>query len=812
MAEISIDIRDNSAGTLPEDAAEDLFLQSFASVEIDENRWNKSFPYQLAVLQVRDESIASPTVPGGGQAAVGAYSIDSTFTLPIPPEEMVIQTPFAVNTSITLGGVVEQHNGAPVRLISFSGTTGVYPLRGVGEAPREINWAESIFAGTVQAVQGLTAVATGGQLTNNNLYDDRLGDDAILQRGTGYYQFRLLEQFLENYVAGMKRPENRGKRLALLIWKNQAAYLVSPQQFAVKRTKDSPYEYKYDLQLRAWARINPDDLGTIASVGTGVSLNRTPNTYAQILSRITYARDVLDKASDVVRAISSDFDKAVGEPLRQIGLLLKDATGLSAAIQDFGDNITTQCKTTILDGWDQIKGSLDISDPKVKADVETITQAAASRKSKLSRDDPAAKIFQNPREHGSLFSQIKLDSLRLPATVRQQVQVERNTVKKMTRSDFEAQRDSVRQFLADFAARVGTGDSTYDITYGRTTIAAVRTATDQDHIVMGALNESVVQLSRLAAFSEVPSNSTLTAIEAIATIAAKSGIIIKKPVSKFAVPLPYGFTLEQIARRYLGDPNRWNEIVILNDLRSPYIDEEGFDLTLLTNASGNTVTVDDVSNLEIGQVVTITAPSVGNSVRRIVSITQSGAYYAIVLDGTDSLAAYTVAAGSELHAYLPGTVNSQELIYIPSTKKSIVDIKVKSVPGVDDTDKLLHVGGIDILLTPSGDLAITPDGDCKLAVGLTNLVQRVKIALTTAKGSVLLHPDFGLEVQPGASNADFTAKELLASVKNMFRGDPAFTGVQAATVVKAGPVTQLSMTVGVAGWDGLIPITVDVLR
>lgn len=109
-----------------------------ADQEIDTARWNKSYPYQLMILK----------------RAGAAYTPSGyVFTLPIPPQEMSISTPFAITTTVTLGGIIEEHNGAPLRTISFSGTTGVQPLRGITGTLGQANIAQAIFAGTINAVQ-----------------------------------------------------------------------------------------------------------------------------------------------------------------------------------------------------------------------------------------------------------------------------------------------------------------------------------------------------------------------------------------------------------------------------------------------------------------------------------------------------------------------------------------------------------------------------------------------------------------------------------------------------------------------------------
>jgi hypothetical protein len=240
----------------------------------------------------------------------------------------------------------------------------------------------------------------------------------------------------------------------------------------------------------------------------------------------------------------------------------------------------------------------------------------------------------------------------------------------------------------------------------------------------------------------------------------------------------------------------------------------GFDLPLLTNGRGNEVIVADSTNLLIGQQVWISAATTSRVVRRIVKIKKlSSTSSTITVDGDADLDRYSTLAAATLHAFLPDTVNSQMMLYIPSdTASPDTDLQLKAIPGLDIYDQLLNVGGVDLLLTSTGDLAVTPDGDCRLAVGLQNIVQTARIRLATVQGSLNRHPTFGLPIKVGQSVADLDAKALLKAVKNLFVDDPAFTGVQSASVLMNGAVTTIALSVGVRGQNQAIPLTLDVKR
>ena len=188
---------------------------------IESSRWNAVFPYQLLV--VKREDGGGYSVPGGGGSnenfsAFGGSGSDWNFTFPFPPESISISTPFAISGMVTQGGYVEEHGGAPIKQISFSGTLGVFPLRPAAATRATSNIAEAIFGGTVQQVQDTATSARalasnfGSSNTNfkpNLVSETDMQEGSDLSKSTGYYQMRLLAEFFENYASFKKKKRER---------------------------------------------------------------------------------------------------------------------------------------------------------------------------------------------------------------------------------------------------------------------------------------------------------------------------------------------------------------------------------------------------------------------------------------------------------------------------------------------------------------------------------------------------------------------------------------------------------------------------
>lgn len=843
------DIGDAAVGRIAE--SEYLFNKAkddnwFFSDKIDGTRWNKSYPFQLKIVipKVKDKS----SLPKG---PIPLQSVDElwTFTLPIPPSDLSISTPFAISTSVTLGGIVEEHNGAPLRNISFSGTTGVYPLRGK-TAELKSDWfseMSGILGGTLSSIQavasdfnnlkntslsllGRTSDATSPNLIPESEFSSSAASSKIETTfsTSGYYQFHLLQRFLETYANLKKRADGKDYRLILSIWKDDAHYFVTPRSFDVRRSASSPFEYAYNLSFVAWGRTRLVPSGGFFEGFKPIV--RDPNKFRQAINVLQAGRRVIQSANSGLNAFARDVENTVFEPLRSIILFGKDILGIGVTAADLPRNIVNRLKKNVAqiatdlqttgEGLANFKASLeDYSNSRPLQNPDANTRTATYNSGGLDGSEPSTsneieRIFESPSQHLEIFEKIGISKLDLAPAVEGQIVQERQRVRKLDRAYFEQARDQLVEFAADFADSIGAGNETFNAINGRTAVPVKnREPTEEEFESLLALNAIILEMNKLAASGLIDQNQFST-VDVMAGLASRSGIAFTTPVSKFAVPFPYGMTLERLAVQYLGDANRWHEIAALNGLRQPYVDEEGFELPLLVNGNGNQVTVADSSNLFVGQSIWLSSNTASRTKRRITKIDRtSGSTAILTLDGEPDLDKYKILAKARLHAFLPDTVNSQMTIYIPSSQPTNEDdYKTKSIPGLDEQDQYLKLGGVDLLLTQNGDLAITPDGDCKLAVGLTNIIQRLKIALETPRGSLIQHPEFGLNIRPGMSTADLNPNELRDAISAIVRDDGAFSGIQSAAILKQGPVAQIAVSVGIAGTSQFIPVSFQVKK
>jgi hypothetical protein len=818
----------------PLSAAEAFWIQG----PVDLSRWNKLFPYQLLVVRA--------TADGNGGVTYTAEP-GWQYTFPIPPEGISFGIPFAINVQPTQGGIVEEHNGAPFRIIQMRGTTGFLPGRGRAETSSTASFAGALLGGTITQLGRVAgdasrtiASATGASPTNDNLHrfrefeiTDRVnGANAFVAKTTGYYQLRRLEAFLEAYVAEKKRRRGNDLRLALAIWKKEAVYLVTPGSFDYSKTGEGGGEEPFSLTFKAWRRVRLESGGFRPVLPAPV--RRDPSALARGLNTLVNARRTLQSLSKVPAAAIGDVVRDVFEPLRQATLLTKDALGAAQSVAELPDALARSCR----DAYIQLKGdaasvrdAATLLKDDVKRDVK-LAQAAAREVQDLTskrsstqpggtatrarqralQSHPASAPFEDPRSSFDLLSGVSVAQLQLPPAIRRQIEAEATRVRTLRRRDFELMRDQVRRSADRLAIALGAGNAMFEDQYSINNVHPIKSEpTDSDWEALFALNESCIYLDQLAATADGEPSAQEERMVVMAALARASGIAFKVPRSKFAVPFPYGGTLEQLAKQYLGDPLRWHEIAALNGLREPYVDEVGFDLQLRVNGDDHQVVVADATNLYVGQTVYVWSDQVRRTRRQVQGLRRVGADTVVTLNGDPDMGLYRTEDRARLSAFLPDTVNSQQLVYIPSDTEPVDDDAItKAIPGVNEFDPMVATVGVDLLLDSTNDLVIGPDGDTRFAAGLANLLQYVRVALSVPRGHLMLHPEFGLPVVVGMSTADFDPGSVLTSVRRMFAEDPSIATVNGVKIEKKGPTASITASIVAAGTDQPVPLRFEI--
>jgi hypothetical protein len=816
-------------------------------LKIDPQRWNQLFPYRLLVIDTsQNNKVVNGVIPNSSLTVKaydqGTSTISFTptgyswiFSLQITPQQLSIVDQYAINTSATLRGILEEHNGIKFKMISASGTMGVWPSRSsVSKPPQSPNVLQSVFGGTISAVQGLVlqAQAVVNTFTTNSpnskpITPNPLDSGFPGPTSTGYYQALALQQFLEQYSEAKKNPANASWRLVFDIPKQNQSFVVTPMQFTWNQSSQKPMEIQYQLQFKAWRRIS---LNEIPQEVSAEPYTITPGILQRVLNTITEARLTMSSAIGVIGAVTSDVN-GVFSVLSQTALFVKDALGVVTAasdlpasvVKDFNSAIQQFVFTnssTVASNVTTSAGAAAVT-AIVAASTQRngITQAAATNgqlgNSTLNaqQTNPAAAIFNNSNANIDLLDQVPTNQLVLNTAQQNKL----NTILSNTTLTVKQLNNNAASILAlvnQLENYFGAGTLLYSQLFNLTPPpVTTQQMSIPQFLILDTLYEFLQSIYILTATTQVTDNNIEDSLNYVAGLATLSDIPFTVPTAKVIVPVPSSTTIEAIAARYLGDPNRWLEIAALNKLQEPYLDYSGFQLPLISNAIGRQAVVSSNQNLFLDQIITFIGNGQIQQSRHITNmVALPNGNYLLTVDGLPNLDNFTTSNSAYIQAYLPGTVNAMQKIYIPSDlSPSQLEGQVNVIlPETvqNSGDPLAQVSGVDWLINPeTGDIVIDQFGNFQLAYGMTNIIQWLYILFQTVLNSFLIHPEFGLGVAPGVSIADIDLQQLYAQINQQITNDPRFSGVTNLQLQANPPYLGITLGIQVAGTTGVFPVS-----
>ena len=816
----------------------------FDYITPDPSLWDKLVPYRLLVIDtangntvVNGDTPEEVSIIPLGNGTLSLQSIDTSweFRLPITPQQLSISDAYSINTSATLRGVLEEHSGVRFKNITIQGSFGVWPGRAsITQPPGTPSILQSVFGGTIAAAQNVATqfssilnAATSGSFASKPVTVRPENETAPSPEaggvGTGYYQTLMLSQFLEQYAEAKRDPKNAGWRLVFDIIKQNQSFVVTPMGFTWTENVNRPMEINYNLQLKAWRRINLQE--TLVDEPLSVT-TLSPGILQQIVNTISAAQNTAAAATSLIGSVRSDVDNILNI-IRQTGILAKQLAGVALAASDLPAQLTSDAKSTISNFLAAISPStitgsaatdnttlINLNNIKaVHRTSEGLSSSAVSdgqlgpSAASSAPLNPSNTVFSNPLQNPMLFSQVPVNSLTLNSAQQKALQNELNRVNSFTIADLKAMRSTILTLTVQLANSFGSGNAYYSTLFNQPLpIVRAEPMTLDEYDILQSFYDLLQSYDILTATNQFDNDQILNSMEYVNALAATSSIEFSIPNSKIQVPVPFGLTMEQIAMRYLGDPQRWLEVATLNNLREPYLDESGFQYRLLSNADGRNIVVGSNDDLFVGQTVFLNSTTQTPTARTILDIvTLSQTSFLLTLDGLDNLETFTIADQAYIQAYLPGTVNSQNVVWMPSDLPAPVDDQINIPSSVANT-KLVGLSKVDWLLDPYGDLAVDNVGDFRLAAGITNLIQALSIKFNTKLKTSLLNPTFGLGFKVGSMNSDVNVNDLYGQIQRLITADPRFSGISGLQVTLNGPALGISLGVGLAGIQGVFPV------
>jgi hypothetical protein len=273
-------------------------------------------------------------------------------------------------------------------------------------------------------------------------------------------------------------------------------------------------------------------------------------------------------------------------------------------------------------------------------------------------------------------------------------------------------------------------------------------------------------------------------------------------------------SLQKMAQKYLGSPDRWFELVTVNNLKAPFIDENGTKVFLLSSGSGSSLYIGNnyKDSISVSSKVRIGSYTQKEEIRIIERISDNkDGTLTIFVNGEKDLSKLNIADVPYMKIFKPGTVNTGSFILIPSDVRS----QARSVP-TPKSDELRQLGadllsfGVDIQRDEkTNDFIVDQTGNFKMSYGLANIRQAVLTSLRTEQGELPYQPQIGIPASIGTeyygsfSEAQVLSDLISASVK----ADTRFRSVVVSNLQNGGNSISLDLIAYIRDSDTAIPLS-----
>jgi hypothetical protein len=470
----------------------------------------------------------------------------------------------------------------------------------------------------------------------------------------------------------------------------------------------------------------------------------------------------------------------------------------------------------IVKNWPKLKQSLTEQangDGALLALVEDLDSSVTSYNLGNTKNNP----FTNYSNFANYFELLQLITLQQLSLKPEEVIVRDQEIQRVANlqiDDFKNAIKFIKEQQLATSDTIGLGDETVSNMFGVNQGTKQRAATISDLEYIDGL-DNLIQIIEgyifdMRQIQKKPPNLLEIAnrnIDPNSQVAVRSAYI-----SYFTVP--FELSLESMAQKYLGSRDRWYELATVNNLQPPFVDESGSKFNILAPGTLNSVIIPSsaLENLSVGAKIGIGSFKHREETRLVEKLTENSNNTAILyLSGEQNINRFKPAEGGFVRVYQPGTTRKNQLIIIPSTIP--IDDISKPTPTNGRLRELssafLNFGISFARDQRTRDLIVESNGNFKFSYGFDAIRAAVINAITTTKGELPFHPDYGVNAAIGERFFGTTDEAMIFGelVRTSIMTDPRFESVTIANLQATQTSMSLKLLVKIKGYDGLIPLS-----
>jgi hypothetical protein len=427
-------------------------------------------------------------------------------------------------------------------------------------------------------------------------------------------------------------------------------------------------------------------------------------------------------------------------------------------------------------------------------------------------------------DYYAVWDSLTLSSIPITRQEQNIADAKKREINRYVKTDFLRIRSDLFDARDEIADVIGLSDENYNAAIGRSSVTQLRGPRISDITNMQTLMNGVIAVDYILANINSLETVSVDPFTLARTNADNPEVDIQDYKSGRLVKMNYGDSLQDLAGRYLLDPDKWVDIAIANGLKAPYIDEIGEAITIISNGDGSQLNIaredtagnKNVNKLYINQAVFLKSDATTQPEQRtITNIKEVPISGEIVLElsGENDLDRYKVSDNAIIRVYKKNTVNSNFMVLIPSLQplpEQRVGTDSITLESLAEDEKN---AGVDFAVNDDMDIVFTSTNDLQLSFGLPNVVQAVKYKILTEKGAIPRHKSYGLPNVSGrrADDPEGIQAELIRGITDMIDADSRFSRIERLDVVRsAGNQYTIKLAVRMAGTGTVVPISFNV--